>query len=211
MVILATIIFFLSIACIFLFPYSFSRPMTVEEQDEFFKPVPASEMFSRKTAHPLSTQLMKEDFFWDPGDVSAPFGSDDGADANYNFRQWRKTHPSGDVIEYLKHRLKYHRIDFEKWHAKADSVDDTGFNFNQFYPTATANRVILACVFGQLALEGKIDDRLIDYGLLAIRLERQKDSLKKWRAPGERDKQLTKMKDVLMKVREMQAVRTPES
>ncbi|MEZ4534524.1 MAG: hypothetical protein R3D26_05855 [Cyanobacteriota/Melainabacteria group bacterium] len=99
----------------------------------------------------------------------------------------------------------------KKWHAKAHSVDDTGFNINQFYPTATANRVILACVFGQLALEGKIDDRLIDYGLLAIKLERHKDSLKKWRAPGERDKQLTKMKDVLVKIREMQAVRTPES
>ncbi|MEZ4534526.1 MAG: hypothetical protein R3D26_05865 [Cyanobacteriota/Melainabacteria group bacterium] len=155
---------------------------------------------------------MKEDFFWDPGDVSAPFGSDDGADANYNFRQWRKTHPSGDVIEYLKHRLKYHRIDFDKWHAKADSVDDTGFNINQFYPTATANRVILACSIYQPALDGKIDDRLIDYGLLAIKLERQKDSLKNGeRQANEEIKQLKKMKDVLMKVREMQAVRTPES
>lgn len=58
--------------------------------------------FSRETAHPNAKALMNEEFFWSAIDESGPFGSDGGSDAAYGFYQWRKEHPLGSPITYLK-------------------------------------------------------------------------------------------------------------
>jgi len=44
-----------------------------------------------ETAHPRARQLMREEFFWDCVDEEAPFGSDEGWQAYYEFRGWRRT------------------------------------------------------------------------------------------------------------------------
>jgi uncharacterized protein YfeS len=61
--------------------------------------------FSLKTAHPNARALMKEDFYWSPIEESGPFGSDAGSDAAYGFYQWRKGHPSGSPVYYLREMI----------------------------------------------------------------------------------------------------------
>ena len=43
---------------------------------------------------------MNEDFFWDCVDERAPFGSDEGNDAYYEWRHWREENPSGERKRY---------------------------------------------------------------------------------------------------------------
>lgn len=58
--------------------------------------------FSYEHAHPNAKALMKEEFFWSPIDETAPFGSDDGFDAAYGFREWRASAPAQNPLDYLK-------------------------------------------------------------------------------------------------------------
>jgi uncharacterized protein YfeS len=57
---------------------------------------------SPETAHPKAKELLTEDFYWSPIEESAPFGSDDGSDAFYGFREWRNINKTESPIEYLK-------------------------------------------------------------------------------------------------------------
>jgi uncharacterized protein YfeS len=43
-----------------------------------------------EAAHPRARELMIEEFLWDCVDEEAPFGSDEGHDAFYEFREWRQ-------------------------------------------------------------------------------------------------------------------------
>ena len=53
----------------------------MREHDPFNEP---------ETAHPRARELMSEAFLWDCVDEEAPFGSDEGFDAYYEFREWRQ-------------------------------------------------------------------------------------------------------------------------
>jgi uncharacterized protein YfeS len=57
--------------------------------------------FSLQTAHPNAQALMSEEFYWSPIEETAPFGSDDGSDAAYGFKEWRFTHPASSPVSYL--------------------------------------------------------------------------------------------------------------
>jgi len=61
--------------------------------------------YSFKTAHANAQALMTDDFFWSPIEETGPFGSDDGSDAAYGFRQWRVSNKSTSPINYLKELL----------------------------------------------------------------------------------------------------------
>jgi uncharacterized protein YfeS len=58
--------------------------------------------FSLKSANPTAQKLMKEDFYWSPLEETGPFGSDDGSDAAYGFRDWRMSHTGIAPMSYLK-------------------------------------------------------------------------------------------------------------
>lgn len=60
---------------------------------------------SPENAHPKAKELLTEDFYWSPIEESAPFGSDDGSDAFYGFREWRNKNKTESPIEYLKELL----------------------------------------------------------------------------------------------------------
>ena len=48
-----------------------------------------------ETARPRARELMTEKVLWDCVDEDAPFGSDEGHDAYYEFRAWREEKQSG--------------------------------------------------------------------------------------------------------------------
>jgi uncharacterized protein YfeS len=62
--------------------------------------------FSLKSAHPKAQVVMTDDFFWSPIEESAPFGSDDGSDAAYGFRQWRLLNKTLSPVIYLSELVK---------------------------------------------------------------------------------------------------------
>jgi uncharacterized protein YfeS len=57
---------------------------------------------SPKTAHPKAKELLTEEFYWSPIEESGPFGSDEGSDAFYGFREWRTRNINISPIKYLE-------------------------------------------------------------------------------------------------------------
>ncbi|MEO7762981.1 MAG: hypothetical protein ABIR78_01310 [Ferruginibacter sp.] len=58
--------------------------------------------YTLKSAHPNAQVLMIEDFYFSPNEETAPFGSDDGWDAAYGFREWRLLNKTISPVTYLK-------------------------------------------------------------------------------------------------------------
>jgi uncharacterized protein YfeS len=71
--------------------------------------------YSLKTSHPHAQSLMKEDFFWSPIEETGPFGSDDGSDAAYGFRQWRASNKSTSPIKYLQELIREWNYPYFDW------------------------------------------------------------------------------------------------
>ena len=88
--------------------------------------------YSLETAHPNAHALMKEDFFWSPIEESSPFGSDDGSDAAYGFRQWRNDHPTQSPVIYLKELV-------EEWESPYFDWSEMDTNKIKEYITSRAN------------------------------------------------------------------------
>ena len=62
--------------------------------------------YSFKSAHPKAQALMTDEFYWSPIEETAPFGSDDGSDAAYGFRQWRLLNKTSSPVLYLKETIE---------------------------------------------------------------------------------------------------------
>src|SRR6476660_1063522 len=54
-----------------------------------------------QTAHPRARELMAEEFLWNCADEEAPFGSDEGHDAYYEFREWRRRNKGKNLTACL--------------------------------------------------------------------------------------------------------------
>jgi uncharacterized protein YfeS len=73
--------------------------------------------YTFKSAHPKAQALMTDEFFWSPIEETAPFGSDDGSDAAYGFRQWRFVNKTSNPVSYLKdliERWQYPYFDYNE-------------------------------------------------------------------------------------------------
>jgi uncharacterized protein YfeS len=71
--------------------------------------------YSLKTAHPNAKALMAEDFYWSPIEETGPFGSDDGWDAAYGFREWRLASKTQSPITYLKELIERWQYPYFDW------------------------------------------------------------------------------------------------
>ena len=58
--------------------------------------------YTFKSANPKAQALMTDEFYWSPIEETAPFGSDDGSDAAYGFREWRLLNKTTSPETYLK-------------------------------------------------------------------------------------------------------------
>jgi uncharacterized protein YfeS len=103
--------------------------------------------------HPRAQELMPEPL-WDCVDELAPFGSDEGWEAYYEFREWRAANPEETLLPYL-----------ESIAEQADDFPDDDF---------TLDATLIATVLGQLVDEGRIDAAAKPFAFDA--LERQSQS-----------------------------------
>ncbi|MDO1446588.1 hypothetical protein Q0590_10025 [Rhodocytophaga aerolata] len=127
------------------------------------------------TSHPRFNELMKDEFYTDCLDEFSPFGNDDGADTLYNLEDWyRETKGKADIVAFM-----FDHIDgFGFKYACDGCVQSLDLEFinqlqqeDEFFIDCM-DKAIIATVFGQLKIEGKIAPALKELGIIA--LERQK-------------------------------------
>jgi uncharacterized protein YfeS len=120
---------------------------------------------------------MKEEFFWIPIEESAPFGSDDGSDAAYGFREWRVSHTNTDPMVYLKDLIaewNYLYFDWTELDTNeikiyiAKEASDKGMG--RIYLLGLDNAII-GTGFSELVLKGHISHDIKNLTIIAIQRE----------------------------------------
>jgi uncharacterized protein YfeS len=130
-----------------------SQPVAMSEHDPFNEP---------ETAHPRARELMPEPLLWDCVDEEAPFGSDEGHDAYYEFREWRSTHPDGRLVNCLawimEDELESYTLALaEDAQVEADLESPEDAFLADSYDVFTLDATVIATGLGQLLDEGRID------------------------------------------------------
>lgn len=107
---------------------------------------------SLEAAHPAARMLLTEEFYWSPIEETSPFGSDDGADAFYQFKEWRESNPTASPFIFIEALL-------DDWgYSKGPQPQDGEVEAYLLERSVLGtNNVIIAVGFGQYVLEGKID------------------------------------------------------
>ena len=132
---------------------------------------------NKHRAHARAVALIAEDFFWNPTDQLAPFGSDEGDTGLILFREWRREHPVTPTIEYLKKTIELvgemALEDYNETLLDRDLIiqmkEDPAFDDYRFI--FTLDVLLIAAGFGQLADEGVIEDA--NKAVINTALERQ--------------------------------------
>src|SRR5687768_15690680 len=128
-----------------------------------------------ETAHPRARELMAEEFFWDCTDEEAPFGSDEGNDAYYEFRAWRARNKKKNLTACLAWvmqgaRLRDYNQDLCSDEAvERDLEDPDGAFLADDYDMFTLDATVIATALGQLLDEGRIDADAKPYVRVAIK------------------------------------------
>lgn len=126
-----------------------------------------------ETAHSRARELMVEDFFWDCIDELAPFGSDEGNDAYYEWRQWREENENAPLVAcfswILMDRLNEYNESLTTDECISNDIKDPRNAFlADEYDIFTLDTTIIASALGQLMDEGKIDNDAKPYVMVAI-------------------------------------------
>ncbi|XZE21314.1 molybdate metabolism regulator [Pirellulaceae bacterium SH449] len=135
-----------------------------EEHDPFNEP---------KQRSRRSSALMKEDFFWDCVDEDAPFGSDEGWEAYYSFRDWRSENPKAKVSEFFDAVMYERSAEYNEMLTTDDAIIQSvkspkkAFLGKEYDPGVLDVSVIAICL-GQLIDEGKIDSSIKPFARVAI-------------------------------------------
>jgi len=120
--------------------------------------------------HPIASKLMLDETLWDCVNELAPFGSDEGADAYCEFRNWRADNPTADLTAcvdwILGGKLKY----YDESIADVDTLESSDLSAQSFgYGDAfTLDATIIATILGQLIDEGCIDSAAKPLAFIAI-------------------------------------------
>lgn len=169
----------------------------VENMDSDYSPTFAK-------AHPNAQRLMKDEFFFNVIEETAPFGSDDGADAYAGFKDWRAIHRSESPVKFLRYQ-------FERWEYPLFDLRETSFeklkpyleeSFTGMRLMRGIDAAIVATAFGQLYLEGTMTSDIKELAKLSVKRELLPEILKTWEEHAEvRKMKLDKLLKVLNEVK----------
>lgn len=169
----------------------------VENMDSDYSPTFAK-------AHPNAQRLMKDEFFFSVIEETAPFGSDDGADAYAGFKDWRPMHRSESPVRFLQYQ-------FERWEYPLFDFHETSFeklkpyleeSFTGMRLMRGIDAAIVATAFGQLYLEGTIGSDIKELAKLSVKRELLSEVLKTWEEHADvRQMKLEKLLNVLNEVK----------
>jgi len=152
-------------------------------------------------AHPTAKRLMNEEFYWSPIEETAPFGSDDGADTYAGFADWRQTNKTADPKAFLMEQIAI-------WDYPTFDLNET--NIEKLAPylkqsplgsrfMSGIDAAIAAIAFGQLYLEGSVDENFKQLAKTSLKRQLVPELLNLWGDDykAERETQLKKMLAVL--------------
>ncbi len=159
---------------------------------------------SPETAHPNAKKLMTEDFFWSPIEETGPFGSDDGSDAFYHFKDWREENKTTSPVVFIKELI-------ENWGYSPFDLNELNADAIQNYISASStgsmtligqDNAVIATGFGQFVLEGKIDEDIKTLTEIAVKRELLPELISQFRDDyrATRTEQLKKMQIVVSKM-----------
>lgn len=114
-------------------------------------------------AHPRAVELVPEEFFWSGIDELSPFGSDEGDMALAEYRDWRVENPKGSALEAIIWTIEsVGEINIDEYNDSIlnsnliqQQLENKDFDDQQYIYTVDIS--VIACGFGQLVDEGKID------------------------------------------------------
>ncbi|WP_143307488.1 hypothetical protein [Chitinophaga vietnamensis] len=155
-------------------------------------------------AHPNAKQLMNDTFFFDVIEETAPFGSDDGADAYAGFKNWRTAHKSESPVQFIHEQIE--NWGYPKFDIKEISLEKLAPYLKQHdsgirYMTGI-DAAIVATAFGQLYLEGTIESDTKELAKTSIKRELLPEILKLWEEYREtREANLNKLLQALNEVK----------
>jgi len=132
-----------------------------------------------ETAHPRSRELMVEPLFWDCVDEGAPFGSDEGWEAYYEWRRWRQENHAKPLTDCFDWILGGRLSEYDQSLAREDKIDDDLANPSMALHAGygdmwTLDTTIIASGLGQLIDEGAIDNDAKPF--LHVAIDRQRNS-----------------------------------
>jgi uncharacterized protein YfeS len=127
-----------------------------------------------ETAHPRARELMPEDFLWDCVDEESPFGSDEGHDAYYEFRDWRRGNPDKPLVECLSWILcdrldEYNEALCADEQVERDLAEPEDAFLGEHFDLFTLDATVIATALGQVLDEGRIDADAKPYIRVAIK------------------------------------------
>jgi uncharacterized protein YfeS len=128
-----------------------------------------------KAAHPRGRELMTEEFFWDCVDEEAPFGSDEGHGAYYQFRDWRRRNRKKKLTACLAwimqgKDLKGYNDELCSDEAVERDLENPDEAFlADAYDMFALDTTVIATALGQLLDEGRIDAEAKPYVRVAIK------------------------------------------
>ena len=143
----------------------------MEEHDPFNEP---------ETAHPRAQELMTEPGLWDCSDEEAPFGSDEGFDAYYEFRHWRADNPDQPLTAcfswIMDGRLsEYNAALHDDASVTRDLAEPDDAFLAEHFDMFTLDATVMATALGQLLDEGTIDADAKPYVRVAVQRQLHKD------------------------------------
>ncbi len=137
----------------------------MSEHDPFNEP---------ELAHPRARELMTEEFFGDCTDEEAPFGSDEGDTAYFEFRSWREQNERENLIKCLDwimngEDLKNYNKDLYSDEVIEQDLENPDDAFlAEHYDMFTLDTTVISTALGQLIDEGRIDKEAKSFVQVAI-------------------------------------------
>ncbi len=125
---------------------------------------------------------MQEDFYYSSIEETAPFGSDDGWETFYAFKEWLQFNDKRNKIDFIKEQIEY-------WGYPTFNLQSTAISeLEEFLIRSELgsrfmlgiDQAIIATAFGQLYLQGFMDLNLRSLATTAVRRQLLPEILNLW-------------------------------
>jgi uncharacterized protein YfeS len=153
----------------------------------------------REEAHARARAALVEDFYWDAGDPSGPFGNETALEVYEALGELREDDATGSALALLDALLAGWEIASEGWDTVAED-DVQALGADDELGLLVRDEAILGLAFGDLILTGRIDPEVRRRALLALTRQALPALLHGFGAHKRaREERVAKMREVLVK------------
>lgn len=130
--------------------------------------IPESDYFAEGL--PRAKEVLKDEFFWDPGDDLSPIGGDGGAESIEEFWRWRDASPHKSAYNFLQSWLS--EIGFSSKELELIANNDFSLAIGSQHSRVNHyDDYVIAIAFSQFMKDGYVDSQV--YKIAETALNRQ--------------------------------------